>query len=129
MKLKNETVVTVLPVMDMERAKKFYAEKLDLRAGSLPEIPGYTSFESGEGTVMLYKRESPSKADHTVASWFVDDIEENVRTLRARGIEFEQYDMEDLKTNDRGIAKIDGYRTAWFRDSENNILAITEAPS
>lgn len=126
MKLKEATIVTVLPVADMERAKKFYAEKLDLSASGIPTIPGYASFESGDGLMLLYEREGGTKADHTVATWLVEDVEQSVEGLRGKGVEFEQYDTPELKTDERGIAKIGGHKTAWFRDTEDNILAITE---
>ena len=64
-------------------------------------------------------------------SWEVDNIEATVRELRARGVEFEEYDLPGLKTVD-GIAEITGNypskgtgeRGAWFRDSEGNLLGI-----
>jgi hypothetical protein len=63
--------------------------------------------------------------------WEVEDIEATVRELRARGVEFEAYDLPGLKTVD-GIAEITGNypskgtgeRGAWFRDSEGNLLGI-----
>ena len=63
--------------------------------------------------------------------WEVDDIEETVRELRARGVVFEEYDFPGLETVD-GIADIEGNypskgsgeRGAWFRDSEGNMLGV-----
>ena len=63
--------------------------------------------------------------------WEVDDIEATVRGLRPRGVKFEEYDLPDLRTVD-GIAEITwnyptkgtGERSAWFRDSEGNLLGI-----
>ena len=60
-----------------------------------------------------------------------EDIETTLRELRARGVEFEEYDLPGLKTVD-GIAEITGNypskgigeRGAWFRDSEGNLLGI-----
>jgi hypothetical protein len=49
-----------------------------------------------------------------------------VEELGERGVVFERYDMPGLKTDERGIAEIDGDKTAWFKDPEGNILAITE---
>jgi hypothetical protein len=65
-------------------------------------------------------------ADHTVAWWKVDNIEEVARALRERGVVFEQYDLPGLKTDERGIATIGPTKSAWFKDSEGNILAISE---
>jgi hypothetical protein len=48
-----------------------------------------------------------------------------VRELKARGVEFEEYDMPGMKT-ENGIATGGGARAAWFRDSEGNILALVQ---
>jgi hypothetical protein len=68
---------------------------------------------------------------HTQMGWEVDDIEATVRAVRARGVEFEEYDLPGLRTVG-GIAEIGGSypskgtgeRGAWFRDSEGNLLGI-----
>jgi hypothetical protein len=64
--------------------------------------------------------------------WEVDDIGQTVADLR--GVAFEEVDLPGLNTSD-GIAVIaDNYpgkgrgeRAAWFRDSEGNVLAISQA--
>jgi predicted enzyme related to lactoylglutathione lyase len=119
--------MAILAVVDVERAKTFYREKLGLRPSDMPVPADSALFEGGDGTwLYVYEREGGTKADHTVAGWLVDDVEETVEDLRARGVVFEQYDMPGLKTDERGIAEIGGAKTAWFKDSEGNILAITE---
>lgn len=125
--LRDAPVVTILPAADIEGAKKFYLETLNLRRVDLP-VPGNDfGVECGEGTVLyVYEREAGTKADHTVAGWLVEDVDEAVEELRERGVTFEQYDMPGLKTDERGIADIEGVKGAWFKDPEGNILAITE---
>jgi hypothetical protein len=87
------------------------------------------AFESGDCTMLyLYEREGGTKADHTVAGWLVADVEKTVEELRQRGVVFEQYDMPGLKTDERAIAERGPAKSAWFKDSEGNILAITEIP-
>lgn len=34
--------------------------------------------------------------------------------------------MPGIKTAEDGIARIDGYKGAWFKDAEENILSPTE---
>ncbi len=53
----------------------------------------------------------------------VDDFDAWVRELRAHGVVFEDYDMPNLHTED-GIADYLGVKSAWFKDSEGNILAV-----
>tara|TARA_B100002049_G_scaffold9616_1_gene6959 strand:- start:149 stop:514 length:366 start_codon:yes stop_codon:yes gene_type:complete len=118
--LADSRVSAVLPVVDLERARKFYEEKLGLRAG---DALGGVMFECGHGSqLVLYPRDSPTKADHTAAGWEVDDVEKVVKDLREKGVVFEQYEM----TDERGIATMGGVKGAWFKDSEGNILSVVQ---
>ena len=47
-----------------------------------------------------------------------------MKELRAKGVKFEEYDLPNLKTVN-GLFSMDGYRAAWFKDSEGNIVAIS----
>jgi catechol 2,3-dioxygenase-like lactoylglutathione lyase family enzyme len=126
--LADAPVSAILVAADIERAKKFYVEKLGLRSVEYPGSLGDDAmFNSGDGTMLyLYEREGGSKAEHTVAGWRVDDIEKAVGELRERGVVFEHYDMPGLKTDERGIAVSGPAKSAWFKDTEGNILAVTE---
>jgi catechol 2,3-dioxygenase-like lactoylglutathione lyase family enzyme len=126
--LANAPVSAILVAEDINRAMRFYVEKLGLRPVELPGVPEDSAlFGCGDGTMLyVYEREGGSKAEHTVAGWRVDDIEIAVAELRQAGVVFEQYEMAGLKTDARGIAESGGVKSAWFKDSEGNILAISE---
>jgi catechol 2,3-dioxygenase-like lactoylglutathione lyase family enzyme len=125
--LADAPIQAILVAADIERAKKFYVEKLGLKPVDAPLPEDGAAFESGKGTwFYVYERGAGSKADHTVAGWMVDDVEKAVAELRERGVEFERYDMPGLKTDERGIAVSGPAKSAWFKDSEGNILAVTE---
>ena len=114
-----------LPVVDIKRARKFYEKKLGLKVLNTDPSPGIT-FEAGEGTTLyVYQREA-TKADHTVASFKVEDVETQVSELKDKGIEFEDIDLPDmgLKT-ENGVATMGEMKGAWFKDTEGNILAVT----
>ena len=118
--LADSRVSAVLPVVDLERARKFYEEKLGLRTG---DAPGGVMFQCGHGSqLVLYQRDSPTKADHTAAGWEVDDVEKVVKDLREKGVLFEQNEM----TDEQGIANMGGVKGAWFKDSEGNILSVVQ---
>ena len=118
--LTNSRVSAVLPVADIKSARKFYEEQLGLQAG---DAPGGVIFECGQGSkLVLYQRDSPTKADHTAAGWEVDDVEKVVKDLRDKGVVFEQYEM----TDELGIARMGGVKGAWFKDSEGNILSVVQ---
>lgn len=125
--LRDKPMSTVLPAEDIHRAKKFYSEKLGLQPLDMPVPEDGAAFKSGDGAMLyLYEKEGGTKADHTVGMWLVDDIEKAVDKMSEKGVTFEKFDMPGLKTDERGIAEDNGAKSAWFKDSEGNTLAITE---
>lgn len=122
--LKNAPIAVTLPVVDMDRAKKFYETKLGLTP--YEETTGGMMYEAGKGQrILLYQRE-PTKADHTVMGFEVDDVEKEVKELRDKGVVFEEYDLPNLKTVNY-IATVGKWKAAWFKDTEGNILSINQA--
>ena len=127
--LGNAKVATRLPAQNLERARAFYAEKLGLRP--VEERRGGLRYVCAGGEFAIFLSGGMQSGTHTQMGWEVEDIEATVRELRARGVEFEEYDLPGLKTVD-GIAEIAGNypskgigeRAAWFRDSEGNLLGI-----
>jgi catechol 2,3-dioxygenase-like lactoylglutathione lyase family enzyme len=127
--LKDGRVSTRLPAQDLERARRYYAEKLGLEPAE--EREGGLRYVCGGGEFALFASAGAPSGEHTQMAWEVDDIEAAVRELRARGVVFEEYDGPGLSTTD-GIAEIAGNypskgvadRGAWFRDSEGNMLGI-----
>lgn len=117
--LKDSQVVAVLPAADIDKTRKFYTDKLNLQPVDVPTPGKDIFFKAGKGTYLyLYEREAGTKAEHTVASFIVDDIEKAVDELRGKGVEFAHYDMPGLKTDERGIAKLEVAKGAWFKDPE-----------
>ena len=117
------TVVATLPATDLNRAKQFYTDKLGLHVTE--ENGEMLTLHTEKGSdIVLYKRE-PTKADHTVVAFGVDDVEAEVKELKNRGIKFEEYDMPGIKTVN-SIADWSKEKMAWFKDSEGNILGLSE---
>ena len=123
--LKDKMVAATLPAVDLERARKFYEEKLGLKV--MQADKGGVMLQAGGGTALYLYRRGPTKADHTVASFNVDNIEAEMSELGAKGIVFEEYDMPQMHIKTiNGLATMDGAKMAWFRDTEGNILSITQ---
>ena len=123
----NDSQVTAnVPATDLERARRFYADMLGLTPAD--ENPGgllYTT--SGGTTFFLYQTEYAGQAGHTIAQWHVDNVDDEVRELKAKGLEFEHYDMPGV-TWDGDVAKMEGMGSAaWFKDSEGNIMCLDDA--
>jgi catechol 2,3-dioxygenase-like lactoylglutathione lyase family enzyme len=131
--LKSGRTATRLPAQDLNRARKFYSEKLGLEP--IDERPGGLLFRCASGEFALFESAGASPGTFTQMGWEVDDIEATVAALKERGVVFEEVDLPGLRTVD-GIADISGnYRSkgatgergAWFRDSEGNMLGIGQA--
>jgi catechol 2,3-dioxygenase-like lactoylglutathione lyase family enzyme len=123
--LTNSPIRPTIPVVDLDRAKRFYVTSLGLKPvpANNDNTSGIAIFECGNGTRMELYQRGPSKADHTVATFEVSDIEREVNALRGKGVNFEEYDMPGIKTQN-GIATQGSVKAAWFKDSEGNILCI-----
>lgn len=114
-----------IPVRDVARARKFYEQKLGFEPKH--ETAGGVVYEFGERTgCFLYPTPHAGTSKASQAFWQVDDVEREVAELRARGVTFEEYDVPGLRT-ERGIATGGGARTAWFKDTEGNILAVVQS--
>ncbi|WP_406729771.1 VOC family protein [Streptomyces sp. GD-15H] len=125
-------VATRLPAQDLERARRFYSEKLGLEP--VDERPGGLLYRCGGTEFAVFRSAGTSPGTFTQMGWQVDDIEAVVSELRRRGVVFEAVDLPGFRTED-GIAEIEGNypskgargeRAAWFRDSEGNLLGIGE---
>ncbi len=127
MSLSDHRLGTAVAVADLERAKGFYEGKLGLVAKE--SWPGeMTAYECGGGSLLTIYR-SPDYAGNsggTVGGWDVEDLEAEMAELEARGVDFERYDLPQMKTDERGIFESEGMRIAWFRDPEGNTFAINE---
>jgi predicted enzyme related to lactoylglutathione lyase len=123
--LTNAVAAATIPAEDLARAKKFYSEVLGLKFGS-DQAFGFT-VETGKGSqIFIYQRER-TKAQHTAITFYVTDLVKTVTELTAKGVKFEQYNFDPIKTNEMGIAQTPGGKAAWLTDPEGNILAIVEA--
>lgn len=123
--LSNMPVACALPAKDMERAKAFYKEKLDL--SPMKEDPDGVFYECGKGTrFFLFTSSGESRGDFTQMGFEVPDVREAVGELKKHGVVFEQYDFPGLKTDEDGVATIGDEMAAWFKDSEGNMIAISQ---
>jgi catechol 2,3-dioxygenase-like lactoylglutathione lyase family enzyme len=125
-------VATRLPAQDLDRARRFYAERLGLEP--VDERPGGLLYRCAGAEFVVFRSAGASPGTFTQMAWEVDDIETVVAELRRRGVVFEEVDVPGFRT-EGGIARIEGNypskgargeRGAWFRDSEGNLLGIGE---
>jgi catechol 2,3-dioxygenase-like lactoylglutathione lyase family enzyme len=124
--LKGYDTATMIPAKDLEKTRRFYEDVLGFSVNS--EDPGGITYQSGGTQFNLYPTQFAGTAQHTLIGWNVDDVESVVDELTSKGVTFEQYDTEGLKTNAKGIAEMGPERGAWFKDPEGNILSLWQLP-
>jgi predicted enzyme related to lactoylglutathione lyase len=117
----------MLPASDIERAKTWYADTLDLKPTY--EDEGGVQYTVGENTEFwVYPSQFAGTNQATAIGFMARDLGEEMQQLRSRGVRFEEYDIPGVKTVE-GIAEFpSGERAAWFKDSEGNILSLFESP-
>jgi len=122
--LQDSPMYSYLPATDVARARAFYEQTLGLRPSE--EIAGGVVYKFAGGTAcFLYPTKNAGTNRASQAYWQVKDVEREVAELKGRGVTFEEYDVPGMKTVN-GIATAGGAKTAWFKDTEGNILAIVQ---
>lgn len=122
--LKNALAYAALPALDLDRAKAFYADKLGLKP--FEEDANNARYRLANDTQFnVFKTAGAPSGTHTQMAFFVEDIVEEVKDLKSRGVKFEEYDFPGLKTRE-SIADAGDARAAWFKDSEGNVLGLVQ---
>jgi predicted enzyme related to lactoylglutathione lyase len=125
MMLQKSPMYAYIPVANLERARQFYERTLGFKAAR--EVAGGVTYEFSNGTAcFMYPTPNAGTSRASQAFWQVEDVEREVAELKARGVTFEEYDLPGLVTKG-GIATGGGAKTAWFKDSEGNIMAIVQS--
>lgn len=126
--LAHARVCADVPTANLQRARHFYGETLGLNVARSEERRGMY-YKAGGGTMLnLYERPQ-SAAEHTVATFLVENLDKVMSDLRKRGVSFEEYDEPDLKTENGVYSDDTGFKVAWFKDPDGNILGIEQLPS
>jgi catechol 2,3-dioxygenase-like lactoylglutathione lyase family enzyme len=107
---------------DIEAARAFYADTLGLRVTE--ENGMLTLHIAGDRPTLIYPKPDHEPANYTILNFMVDDIDEAVDGLAARGVEFERY--EGFEQDEKGVARGQGPPIAWFRDPAGNILSVLQ---
>ena len=121
--LKDAPIRAYLPATDVKRAREFYEGVIGLKAKE--EYAGGVVYACGGAEVFLYPTPNAGTSKASQAFWQVADVAAEVKELKARGVKFEEYDFPGFKMVD-SILTGGGAKTAWFKDTEGNILAISQ---
>ena len=119
---------TSIAVSDIQAAVAFYEGKLGLQvlqSGPSANIAdGSRVYGSGGGPALnVYQSVTAGKSPATLATWYVDDIDQIVDELVSSGVEIVRYD--EFEHDAKGItARAGGGRIAWFQDPDGNTFAL-----
>ena len=113
----------MIAVKELDRARAFYVDTLGLQ--QVEDFGEGFMLKSGETMLSVYRSEFAGTNKATALTFDVGDIQEEVKSLKDKGIAFEHYDLEGLKANG-DIYEAEGMKTAWFKDPDGNILSLLE---
>jgi predicted enzyme related to lactoylglutathione lyase len=114
-------------VDDLEAAKRFYGEALGLKIEVLDEEHGLITLHlTGDRDTLVYLSPEMTPASYTILNFPVDDIDQAVDDLSARGVSFEQYGNSEMPQDDKGIMREGGPLIAWFKDPAGNTLSVMQ---
>ncbi len=119
-------LVAFVPSTDLDVSAMFYVDTLGL---TLRERTPFALVVDGGGGVPLRVTlvQAVPDAGYTILGWKCADLDATVDDLRARGIEFVDYQGMDQDEHAAWTAP-DGLRVAWFRDPHGNVLSLHQEP-
>ncbi len=127
------TIHPELPAVDIERAKAWYKDKLGLEPVDADPGDDELFYDTGSARFGVYQSRHAGGNLATAARLVTDDFDQMFATLRSTGVVFEHYPIAENFGSDEGpppywdngaLVFPDGEKTAWFKDSEGNILAL-----
>jgi catechol 2,3-dioxygenase-like lactoylglutathione lyase family enzyme len=127
MSLQDGKVGAAIAVTDMARSIEFYEGKLGLSSdGDDPD--GGRTYRCGGGTSLhVFPSPLAQASGATAAGWTVDDVEATIDELAAKGVTPERYTDGPFATDEKGLARIEGFVGAWVKDPDGNVLGIGSA--
>jgi predicted enzyme related to lactoylglutathione lyase len=122
---KNTKAFSGFSVNDLQKAKEFYGEVLELDVVDNPM--GLLELKTnGNNNIIIYPKPNHEPATFTILNFPVDDIDKAVDQLIEKGVSFEHYGGQ-INTDKKGICRSSvGPFIAWFKDPAGNILSVLE---
>jgi len=119
--LSDKDAVATVAVKNLESARRFYENTLGLPL--ISENQEVLTFRSGRSMLFVYRSQYAGTNKATAVTWIADEVDDLVRTLKGRGVNFEHYDMPNV-TRQGDIHVAGGMKTAWFKDPDGNIFSL-----
>ena len=123
--LKIKNAAAAIPAQDIKRARQFYEQKLGLKSAE-DEPDGGAMYRAGETGFLVFPSTGKASGDHTQLALEVDDVASAAGELKSMGVKLEEYDHPEFKTHEGLVDMPDGTKGAWFKDTEGNLIALTQ---
>ena len=121
---KNLETYSVLPASDLQRARQFYSDALGMEPAE--DMPEGLIYRTNSGAmILIYETPFAGTNQATAIGLVTDQFDRDMADLRSKGVSFEEYDLPGLKT-ENGVVEMEGAKGAWFKDSEGNIVSLSE---
>ena len=115
--------VSFIATSDPSKAKAFFLDVLGLQMVEASEFA--LVFADGDHMLRVQIVDDFTPPPYTAHGWIVADIEWEIQTLSARGVEFLMF--EHMPQDTLGIwTTPDENKIAWFKDPSGNILSLTQ---
>jgi catechol 2,3-dioxygenase-like lactoylglutathione lyase family enzyme len=132
--LNKSDFVTMITIKNMDRAIEFYTKKLggkvQMRAdGEMKDM--WASLRIGKEEFWLIKPpgRQPKKPDLAYSAFVVKNVKKEVSELQKKGVKFQRAEKMDSTTEIDGAVATDPFgSTAFFNDSEGNLLMLWQTP-
>jgi len=121
--LSDKKLKAFIPTINPEKAKIFYKDVLGL---TLLSQDNYALEFNANGTLLrITTVDRLNPHPFTVLGWNVDNIAFVIESLVSNGVVFERYDF--FEQDKLGIwTSPSGDKVAWFKDTDGNLLSLTE---
>jgi catechol 2,3-dioxygenase-like lactoylglutathione lyase family enzyme len=125
--LKDQDATATVAVKDLAKARRFYEEKLGLKAEQ--ESEGAVVYRTGRATLVVYPSSFAGTNQATSVTWGVGDgFDAILHDLQSKGVPFEHYDNLPNLARDGDVHQAEGLKLAWFKDPDGNIHHLISTP-
>jgi catechol 2,3-dioxygenase-like lactoylglutathione lyase family enzyme len=129
MPLKECKIGPAAAVSDIDRAASFYEDVLGLEPQEMPPgmpADGMRIYGCGENTALFVyvSAENAGTNKATLAGFETPDFDATHAELKDRGVAFERYDSDEMKTGEDGVMDAGELKVAFFKDPDGNIYSI-----
>jgi catechol 2,3-dioxygenase-like lactoylglutathione lyase family enzyme len=115
-------IVAFVPTKDAVKARAFYEGVLGLR---FVKDDGFAMVFDANGIMVRIARAQFTPAPFTILGWQVTKIEEIVKGLQEKGVQFERFGF--FEQDQLGVwTAPTGDKVAWFKDTDSNMLSVSQ---